>query len=155
MGNFQVEEVKSFNGFTVNTILSYSACLEQNSNHPIAKCIVDYAFDNGCSFNNSISDIEEISGKGLKAIIDNRKVIIGNKTLLNDCQIPDDNIVVDNNSIYVSIDGKLSGIIRLADRIKDEAIDTFIEKVGEAYLKKIGYAADFYVVEIGDGPCKL
>lgn len=39
--------------------------------------------------------------------------------------------------------------------VKDEAIDTFIEKVGEAYLKKIGYAADFYVVEIGDGPCKL
>ena len=36
--------------------------------------------------------------------------------------------------------------------VKDEAVDTFIEKVGEAYLKKIGYAADFYVVEIGDGP---
>jgi len=36
--------------------------------------------------------------------------------------------------------------------VKDEAIDTFIEKVGAAYEKKIGYAADFYVVEIGDGP---
>lgn len=39
--------------------------------------------------------------------------------------------------------------------VKDEAIDTFIERVGGAYLKKIGYAADFYVVEIGDGPVKL
>lgn len=39
--------------------------------------------------------------------------------------------------------------------VKDEAINTFIEKVGAAYLEKIGYAADFYVVEIGDGPCKL
>ena len=39
--------------------------------------------------------------------------------------------------------------------VKDEAIDTFVQKVGEAYLKKIGYAADFYVVEIGDGPCRL
>lgn len=36
--------------------------------------------------------------------------------------------------------------------VKDEAIDIFIEKVGAAYEKKIGYAADFYVVEIGDGP---
>lgn len=36
--------------------------------------------------------------------------------------------------------------------VKDEAIDTFIEKVGAAYKEKIGYAADFYVVEIGDGP---
>ena len=39
--------------------------------------------------------------------------------------------------------------------VKDEAIDSFIEKVGEAYLAKIGYRADFYVVEIGDGPCTL
>lgn len=39
--------------------------------------------------------------------------------------------------------------------VKDDAIDTFIERVGAAYLEKIGYAADFYVVEIGDGPCKL
>ncbi len=39
--------------------------------------------------------------------------------------------------------------------VKDEAIDTFIKKVGQAYLEKIGYAADFYVVEIGDGPCRL
>ena len=39
--------------------------------------------------------------------------------------------------------------------VKDEAIDTFIENVGKAYLAKIGYAADFYVVEIGDGPVVL
>ena len=39
--------------------------------------------------------------------------------------------------------------------VKDEAVDSFIEKVGAAYKDKIGYAADFYVVEIGDGPVKL
>lgn len=39
--------------------------------------------------------------------------------------------------------------------VKDEAIDKFIEQVGSAYKAKIGYAADFYVVEIGDGPCVL
>lgn len=39
--------------------------------------------------------------------------------------------------------------------VKDGAIDTFIDQVGKAYLAKIGYAADFYVVEIGDGPCTL
>lgn len=36
--------------------------------------------------------------------------------------------------------------------VKDDAITTFIEKVGAAYKEKIGYAADFYVVELGDGP---
>lgn len=39
--------------------------------------------------------------------------------------------------------------------VKDEAIDSFIRQAGEAYLAKIGYAADFYVVEIGDGPVVL
>lgn len=39
--------------------------------------------------------------------------------------------------------------------VENHAIDTFIEKVGTAYKEKIGYAADFYVVEIGDGPCIL
>ncbi len=39
--------------------------------------------------------------------------------------------------------------------VQDEAVDAFIERVGAAYQKKIGYAADFYVVKIGDGPVKL
>ncbi len=39
--------------------------------------------------------------------------------------------------------------------VKDEAVDTFIEQVGNAYEAKIGYVADFYVVEIGDGPRKI
>ena len=39
--------------------------------------------------------------------------------------------------------------------VKDDAIDTFIEKVGSVYKEKIGYAADFYVVELGDGPSVL
>ncbi len=39
--------------------------------------------------------------------------------------------------------------------VKDKAVETFIEQVGKAYEEKIGYAADFYVVEIGDGPKRL
>lgn len=39
--------------------------------------------------------------------------------------------------------------------VKEEAVDAFIRQVGEAYREKIGYNADFYVVEIGDGPCIL
>lgn len=39
--------------------------------------------------------------------------------------------------------------------VKNEAIDNFIDSVGSAYQNKIGYAADFYVVEIGGGPCRL
>ena len=39
--------------------------------------------------------------------------------------------------------------------VKEEAIDSFVKQVGEAYEAKIGYRADFYVVEIGEGPAVL
>lgn len=39
--------------------------------------------------------------------------------------------------------------------VKEECVDAFIKSVGDAYLEKIGYAADFYVVDIGDGPAEL
>ena len=39
--------------------------------------------------------------------------------------------------------------------VDDACISGFIENVGKAYLEKIGYAADFYVVEVGDGPVEL
>lgn len=39
--------------------------------------------------------------------------------------------------------------------VKEEFIDAFIERVGKAYLEKIGYKADFYVVDIGDGPSEI
>lgn len=39
--------------------------------------------------------------------------------------------------------------------VRDEVVDDFIAQVGKAYKSKIGYAADFYVVEIGSGPCHL
>ena len=39
--------------------------------------------------------------------------------------------------------------------VKNDAVERFIDQVGRAYEEKIGYAADFYVVEIGDGPVRL
>lgn len=39
--------------------------------------------------------------------------------------------------------------------VKDEAVDRFIDQVGKTYKETIGYTADFYVVEIGSGPCEL
>ena len=39
--------------------------------------------------------------------------------------------------------------------VKDENVEAFIQNVGAAYESKIGYAADFYVVDVGSGPCKL
>ena len=39
--------------------------------------------------------------------------------------------------------------------VKDEAVDTFRNQVGAAYEARTGKKADFYIMDIGDGPCKL
>lgn len=39
--------------------------------------------------------------------------------------------------------------------VKEDKIDSFIQNMGEIYEKEIGYAADFYVVEIGDGSRRI
>ena len=39
--------------------------------------------------------------------------------------------------------------------VKEENVEAFIKNVGATYEAKIGYAADFYVVDVGNGPCKL
>lgn len=39
--------------------------------------------------------------------------------------------------------------------VKNDKVEDFVKKVGETYFNKIGYAADFYVVEVGNGPCTL
>jgi galactokinase len=39
--------------------------------------------------------------------------------------------------------------------VTNDNIDSFIQKVGAAYLSKIGYSADFYIVEVGCGPLTL
>lgn len=39
--------------------------------------------------------------------------------------------------------------------VEEEYVEAFIKNVGAAYKEKVGYSADFYVVDVGDGPCKL
>ena len=57
-----------------------------------------------------------------------------------------------DQEINAQIDAKYNGLVQ--DEF-DKAIDKFISEVGKAYKEKIGYAADFYVVEIGSGPYEL
>ena len=80
---------------------------ESGSNHPISKSIQKYY--NKEIDTNSINSIKEISGKGIEAIIDNRKILVGNEKLIN---IPKDISIDDIGTIlYVEIDNKFAGYI--------------------------------------------
>ena len=97
--------------------ISLVAMAESGSNHPISKSIQKYY--NREIDKTSINSIKEISGKGIEALINNMKILVGNEKLVN---IPSDLIIDDIGTIlYVEIDNKFTGYIVISDEIKKDA----------------------------------
>jgi len=97
--------------------ISLVAMAESGSNHPISKSIQKYY--NKEIDKNSINSIKEISGKGIEAVINNKKILIGNEKLID---VPNDIIVNDIGTIlYVEIENKFAGYIVISDEIKKDA----------------------------------
>ena len=97
--------------------ISLVAMAESGSNHPISKSIQKYY--NKEINTNSINSIKEISGKGIEALIDNKKILVGNEKLIN---VPK-NISIDDigTILYVEIDNKFTGYIIISDEIKKDS----------------------------------
>ena len=107
------------------------AAAESGSNHPISKSIQKYY--NKEIQTNSINSIKEISGKGIEAIIDNRKILVGNEKLIN---IPKDISIDDIGTIlYVEIDNKFAGYIVISDELKKDSKKT-IKDLKDIGIKK-------------------
>ena len=97
--------------------ISLVAMAESGSNHPISKSIQKYY--NKEIDKNSINSIKEISGKGIEAVINNKKILVGNEKLID---VPNGLIIDDIGTIlYVEIDNKFAGYIVISDEIKKDA----------------------------------
>jgi len=117
-GVFNVQKVVVLDkNIKEDEFISLVAMAESGSNHPISKSIQKYY--NREIDKNSINSIKEISGKGIEAIINNKKILVGNEKLID---IPNEVIVNDIGTIlYVEIDNKFTGYIVISDEIKKDA----------------------------------
>ena len=117
-GVFNVQKVVVVNkSIKEDEFISLVAMAESGSNHPISKSIQKYY--NREINKNSINSIKEISGKGIEALINNTKILVGNEKLVN---VPSDLIIDDIGTIlYVEIDNKFTGYIVISDEIKKDA----------------------------------
>ena len=117
-GVFNVQKVVVIDkNIKEDEFISLVAMAESGSNHPISKSIQKYY--NREIDKNSINSIKEISGKGIEALINNMKILVGNEKLVN---IPSDLIIDDIGTIlYVEIDNKFTGYIVISDEIKKDA----------------------------------
>lgn len=117
-GNFEVVEINSDNP----KILEYAAIAEAGSNHPIAKAIKK-AYGKELP----LCEITEISGKGIKAEIDGKEILVGNAKLINNAPKVDHI----GTEVSVSVDGEYIGNIVIADTLKKDSAYTIGELNGK------------------------
>ncbi len=127
-GVFKVQEVSIKNEFDKNEILRIVNALESKSTHPVATAIHEYVGTVDSSI--TLNDVEEISGHGLKAVVNlptgqagNKNLLVGNFKLMDKFSIRYD---VDPASIVYTViaiayDNKFVGHITIADEIKEDA----------------------------------
>ncbi len=130
-GVFEVQEVVSVD-FDKPLMLELVAVLESNSTHPIAAAIVKYGRVENTSL--TATEVEEVSGHGMKGQVGNYEVLAGNTKLLEKFNIPFDSTLVQiaETIVVIAVNGNYSGYITIADTIKDDAEEAI------AALYKIG-----------------
>jgi len=141
-------------------ILRLAASLERSSEHPLADAIVKGAEERKIEFA-KVENFESITGKGVIGTIDGRKILLGNTKLIEDNGIDisqskeADELRTEGQTVmFVAVDGKLAGLLGVADTIKESAKEAVEElhrqkievvmitgdnaKTAEAVAKKLG-----------------
>jgi Cu+-exporting ATPase len=134
-GKPSVTDIIDMSQMGKNEILRLAAIAESGSEHPLGQAVVNYAKEKGISVTNPDS-FEAVSGHGLKARYANHVILIGNRKLMDDENKIYVTATVDSKlkelenqgktAVLIAIDSKLTGVIGIADTIKEyakEAID--------------------------------
>ena len=132
-GRFGVVAVHAHGGADKELLLSYAAHAESYSNHPIALSVVDSY--SGVLDRDKIKNVEEISGEGVAATVDEHRVFVGNDKLMKAEDIEYHNCKLVGTVLHIAVDGEYLGHIIIADMMKDDAKDT-IDNLHAAGVKK-------------------
>lgn len=114
-------------------ILSIAAHAEAYSDHPIAVSVKE-AFT-GEIDQSRIADVREEGGHGVRAVVDERVVLVGNDKLMREEGIAYHDCELTGTILHVSIDGKYAGHIIIADVVKDDAAEC-IKRLHAAGVRK-------------------
>ena len=122
-GVFEVTKVQAVD-ISEEELLEMTAMAEAFSNHPISRSLKE-AY--GAPIDTSlVSDVEEISGHGVKANVSGKVVQVGNEKLMNSIGVQVEDIVEPGTVIHVAIDGKYHGYILISDMLKEHSKEAII-----------------------------
>ena len=128
-GVFSVTEINT-NGIDKEKLIEVAAMAESFSNHPIAISIIK---EYGKEIDKEvIKAYKEILGRGIKALINNEEVLVGNSKLMNEFNILYNEVDSIGTVVYCAINGEFKGSIVISDKIKENAVEALIN------LKKAG-----------------
>ena len=128
-GVFTVTEINT-NDIQKEKLIEVAAMAESFSNHPIAISIIK---EYGKEIDKEvIEEYEEIAGHGIKAVINNEEILIGNAKLMNQFNISYNEVDSIGTVVYCAINGEFKGSIVISDKIKENAVEALIN------LKKAG-----------------
>ena len=121
-GVFKIKEIKTLD-IDESEFMKYLMAMESQSTHPISKAILDYK-DSGIEY--QVSEVSEIAGKGLKAVINGKTVLVGNKALMesNNIKLSKEIDAIIESIVLVAINNVFSGYVVIADELKEDAIET-------------------------------
>lgn len=139
-GVFKVQQVAPVN-MEEKELVRLTAALEKNSTHPIAKAVTEYA--GNVIDGTKMGSVEEISGHGLKGVIDGKELLAGNVKLLKKYNIsfPGEIEKIVDTIVVVAINQQYAGYITIADEIKDDAKQA-IEEMHKLDIKTVMLSGD-------------
>ena len=117
-------------GMTEAELLEYAALAESYSGHPISKSL-QKAYGKSAD-QNRIGEVEEISGNGVKAVIDGKEVAVGNDKLMKKLGVSYEESNEIGTIVHVAIDGKYAGNILISDQSKTTSAEAIksLKKAG-------------------------
>ena len=130
-GTFEVTAIHP-NQITEEELLELAALAESYSNHPISASL--RAAWNRALDKNRVSDVQEIAGRGIHALVDGRPVYAGNERLMADVHVESRPCHRQGTIVHVALDGAYMGHIVIADRVKEGSAEAIAE------LKALGVA---------------
>ncbi|ARF16828.1 copper-translocating P-type ATPase [Sporosarcina ureae] len=145
-GEFGVTNIYTFNDFSEEDVISYSAAVEAQSQHPLAKGVTRKAEEIGLPLKR-VENFQSLTGKGLEGTVDGKQVLVVSPGHVKELNLEFNNVQFDKWSsegktvVFTLVDNKLAGMIALADIVRETAKDA-INQLKEMNIKSIMLTGD-------------
>lgn len=143
-----VTAIEPSEGWSENELLKIASSVETNSEHPLAEAVVEASKEKNIELI-SIESFEAVSGHGVRALYQQKTVLLGNRKLMNDNGVNLGSLIESSEKlsklgqtvIFVSVNGEAVGLLGISDPIKTDSKEA-IQRLQESGIKVVMLTGD-------------